>query len=116
MKTLLVPGIVLTIGVLLITLHFWYSLLNKNEPFINQSIINNIIAESAEAQEEKPINATQAATYYRALLVFIKSDFSSGLKLVHDLNKRIYGQPFRTPEDFDPRKITDDYINPIAGI
>jgi len=118
------PGIALVIGVSLITLFFWATLLktgsNKSviatEPFINQEIINQVIQSSSEVEEEKPISSTQAATYYRALLVYLKSDFTNGLKLVHDLNKRIYSKKFPIPDTFDPRTVMDNYLNPIAGI
>jgi len=113
----MLPGVVLIVGITLLTFYFWSSLINRNEGFINQDLINNIVKNSANNPiQETPIDATTAATYYRALLVFIKSDFTSGLKLVYDLNKRIYGQSSRAPDDFDPRTITDDYVNPIAGI
>jgi hypothetical protein len=113
----LLPGVVLIVGVSLLTFYFWSNLLNRKEGFINQELIDNIIQTSANnPTQETPIDSTKAATYYRALLVFIKNDFPRGLKLVHDLNTRIYGHPTRIPDDFDPRSITDNYVNPIAGI
>ena len=113
----MLPGVVLIVGISLLTFYFWSSLLNKKEGFINQDLINNIVQNSVNNPiQETPIDSTKAAIYYRALLVYIKSDFSKGLKLVHDLNKRIYGQSSRVPDDFDPRTITDNYVNPIAGI
>ena len=113
----MLPGVVLIVGISLLTLCFWYCLLNRNEGFINQDLINNIVKNSANNPiGETPIDSTKAAIYYRALLVFIKNDFNNGLRLVYDLNKRIYGQFSRPPDDFDPRTITDNYVNPIAGI
>jgi len=113
----MLPGIVLIVGISLLTFYFWFSLLNRNEGFINQDLINNIVQSSANNPiEETPIDSTKAAIYYRALLVFIKSDFTNGLKLVYDLNKRVYGKSSLVPDDFDPRTITDNYVNPIAGI
>lgn len=113
----MLPGVVLIVGITLLTFYFWSSLLQRKEGFINQDLINNIVQNSVNNPiQETPIDSTKAATYYRALLVFIKNDFPNGLKLVHDLNKRIYGQSSRVPDDFDPRKIADNYVNPIAGI
>jgi hypothetical protein len=116
MKVSWLPGVILVLGVVLITAHFWGSLLSKKEGFLNQDILQQVLQNTADEQQETPINETQAAQYYRALLVFISKDFSKGLKIVHDLNKRVYGKPFKIPDDFDPRKITDNYKNPIAGI
>jgi len=116
MKTGWLPGIVLAVGVLLITVHFWSTLLSKKEGFLNQEILKQVLQNTADEQKETPISETQAAQHYRSLLVFISHDFTNGLKLVHDLNKRVYGQAFKIPEEFDPRRITDNYKNPIAGI
>ena len=117
MKISWLPGVILVIGVMLITAHFWGSLLStKKEGFLNQDILQQVLQNTAEEQQETPINETQAAQYYRALLVFISKDFSNGLKIVHDLNKRVYGQSSGIPDNFDPRRILDNYKNPIAGI
>lgn len=104
---------VLILGVTFLTMLFWKKVFIKegfNNPILDQ------ILEVARQQEEQVITPTQAANNYRALLVFIKSNFSDGLKLVYDLNKRVYGRAERVPETFDPRQILDDYKNPIAGI
>jgi len=113
MKADWLANTVLVLGVTFLTLLFWKKLFIK-EGFNN--VILNQILEGAKEQEEKPITATQAAIYYRALLVFIKSNFADGLKIVYDLNKRVYGHAQQVPETFDPRQILDDYKNPIAGI
>ena len=113
MKTDWLAHTVLILGVTFLTILFWKRVLVK-EGF-NNAILNQIL-EGATKQEEKPITATQAAINYRALLVFISSNYADGLKLVYDLNKRIYGHTERVPETFDPRRILDDYKNPIAGI
>ena len=114
MKSDFVPGIVLCIGVTLITLFFWYNV-TKKEGFDNP-ILTQILQNTADQQEEIPMTNTQAASNYRALLVYIKNDFSNGLKLVYDLNKRVFGKTERVPDTFDPRLILDNYKNPIAGI
>jgi len=114
MKPDYIPGIVLCFGVTLITVYFWYKV-TKREGFDNP-ILTQILQTAADEQEEKPMTSTQAAANYRALLVYIKNDFSNGLKLVYDLNKRVFGKTDRVPDTFDPREILDNYKNPIAGI
>ena len=114
MKTDWIPGVVLFIGVTLLTVLFWYKV-SRKEGF-NNVVLSQILENATEQKEEKPISSTQAAIYYRALLVYISNDFSDGLKLVYDLNKRVFGKTERAPPDFDPRRILDNYKNPIAGI
>ena len=113
MKADWLANTVLLLGVTFLTVLFWKKVIVK-EGF-NNAILSQIL-EGAAKQEEKPITATQAAIYYRALLVFISSNYADGLKLVYDLNKRIYGHTERVSDTFDPRRILDDYKNPIAGI
>jgi hypothetical protein len=118
------PGTVLFIGVLLITIQFWYIVYvskNKKEGFDATSqqvslITSEILSRTAQTEKTNPPSDTEAAQYYRALLVYIQSDYGKGLRLVYDLNKRIYGKYDAVPDSFDPRKILDDYKNPIAGI
>ena len=51
-----------------------------------------------------------------ALLLYIKSDFTKGLQIVYDLNKRVYGSYKAVPDNFDPRKVMDNYKSPLTGI
>ena len=45
-----------------------------------------------------------------------KIKFTKGLQIVYDLNKRVYGKYQTVPDTFDPRKVLDDYKNPLTGI
>jgi len=117
------PGTILFIGVLLITIQFWYIIYiskTKKEGFDTSQqvslITSEILAKTAQTEKANPPSDTEAAQYYRALLLYIQSDYGKGLRLVYDLNKRIYGKYDTVPDNFDPRKILDNYINPIAGI
>jgi hypothetical protein len=108
------PGIVLVIGVILITVHFYHMIsVSKEEGFTS---IEDAISTARNSQTDKPPTADQMASIYKSLLLYIKSDFSKGLLYVNDLNKRIYGKSDRVGDDFDPRKLLDDYKNPITGL
>jgi hypothetical protein len=107
------PNIVLIIGVISITFYFFYKIRQSNaDGFID---ITSAISIAKESQKDKPPSNEEMANYYKMLLLYIKSDFSKGLLYVYDLNKRIYGKADRVPEEFDPRKILDDYKNPVTG-
>jgi hypothetical protein len=112
------PGVVLVLGICLITANFWYHK-NIREGYDNNDvnlITYSILKKAAEPEEEKPPTDIQVAQNYRALLLFIKSDFTKGLQIVYDLNKRVYGKYQAVPDSFDPRKVLDDYKNPLTGI
>lgn len=108
------PGVVLVLGVIIITIHFFHMLaVSKNEGFID---IDNAISLAKASQTDKPPTDDQMASTYKSFLLYIKSDFSKGLKYVYDLNKKIYGKSERVSDDFDPRKMLDDYKNPVTGL
>lgn len=112
------PGAVLVLGICLITANFWYHKMAK-EGFENDNvnlITYQILKDTADKQEEKPPTDIQVAQYYRGLLMYIKSDFTKGLQIVYDLNKRVYGSYKAVPDTFDPRKVMDDYKNPLTGL
>ena len=114
------PGVLLAIIVLVLTIHFWYLLYRSKarEGFDNSQMaaIANQIVGSANLSPENPPSDTEAAKIYHSLLLYIKNDYTKGLKFVYDLNTRIYGQAERIPGDFDPRKILDNYVNPLTGM
>ena len=112
------PGAVLVLGICLITANFWYHKQAK-EGFENENvnlITYQILKDVASKDEEKPPTDTQVVQNYRALLLYIKSDFTKGLQIVYDLNKRVYGSYKAVPDNFDPRKVMDNYKSPLTGI
>jgi hypothetical protein len=117
------PSAVLFIGVTLLTVNLWITLYKAkmigHEGFVSaevQRITSEIISDATKDPEEKPPTDLQAAQAYRSLLLYIKSDFTKGLLFVYDMNKRIYGRAATVPDSFDPRKVMDDYKNPLTGL
>lgn len=108
------PSIILIIGVILITAHFFHVLLKTNHEGFTS--IDEAISVAKNSQNDKIPTNDEMAKYYKMMLLYIKSDFSKGLLYVYDLNKRIYGKTEKVPDDFDPRKLLDDYKNPITGL
>lgn len=100
----------------LMTAAFWFYSTRK-EGFDNtQAIVDSVIGSTAEAtQQDKPPTDTEAANHYKALLVYISTDFPKGLRIVYDLNKRVYGSAKKVPDDFDPRDVIKNFKNPISG-
>lgn len=111
------PSVVLLLGIALLSANFWYHKTSKEGFNEDVNLVTyNLLKKVNEPEEEKPPTDTEAAIYYRALLLYIKSDFTKGLSFVYDLNKRIYGRHTVAPNSFDPRKVLDDYKNPLTGI
>jgi len=106
------PNIILVLGVIFITLYFYHRLSN-NEGFID---IDNAIKIAKNSTKETPPTDDQMAGFYKSFLLYIKGDFSKGLPYVYDLNKRVYGTYSSVNDDFDPRKLLDNYKNPITGL
>jgi hypothetical protein len=96
------------------TLYLWHTA-TKKEGFNNtDAIIDNVLGSVAESTKvEKPPTSIEAANHYKAILTYISTDFSNGLRLVYDLNKRIYGKVNNVPDDFDPRDVMKNYKNPL---
>ena len=108
------PSIVLVLGVIAITMNFFFLLSkNNNEGFINVDVA---IAEAKKSMEDNPPTNDQMAGIYKSFLLYIKSNSSNGLAYVQDLNQRVYGQKTNVSDDFDPRRILDNYKNPITGL
>ena len=108
------PRIVLVLGVIIITIYFFYMLSKSNEEgFIN---IDDAISEAKNTMKDSPPTDDQMAGIYKSFLLYIKNDFSKGLTYVHDLNKRIYGRTESVDDKFDPRKLLDNYKNPLTGL
>ena len=100
------------------TANLWYVIISSRrckEGFAGNpaQALNSLI--SAAGEEEKPPSETEAVNIYRQLLLFIKSDYTKGIKIVYDMNNRIYRKYDKIPDDFDPRKVLDNWKNPITG-
>jgi len=109
------PSLVLCIGVLLISINFWYLVYMpqkyKEEGFdSNQYTITNLI------NSEKLPTDDEVAIAYRTVLVYMKSNTLKSLKIIADFTTRVYGNSIPVPDSFDPRTIMDNYRNPITGI
>ena len=74
-----------------------------------------MLKKNKTADNEEIPNNNEIVSLYRKLLIYIKNDYSNGLKLVYDLNTRIYGSSTRVPSTFDPRLIMDNWVNPLTG-
>lgn len=115
------PGAVLALGVLLMTINLWYMVYSTHckEGFANEQIATltgQVLGMAEKAEKENPPSDTEVVGMYRAILIYIQSDYAKGLKLVYDMNRRIYGRYDKVPDNFDPRKILNNYVNPITGI
>jgi len=127
---------VLVAVVLLLTINFWYmfyrSYSKAREGFADSgmsgmsgsssssnqlaNIANQVLGSSATLAPETPPTDTEAAQLYYKLLLYIKGNYGNGLKFVYDLNRRIYGSATKIPDDFDPRTVLNNYVNPLTGI
>lgn len=117
---------VLVVVVLLLTINFWYmfyrSYSKAREGFADSSssqlasLANQVLGSTATLAPETPPTDTEAAQLYYKLLLYIKTDYGKGLKFVYDLNTRIYGSATKMPDNFDPRTLLDNYVNPLTGI
>lgn len=107
------PKVVLFIGILLISLNFWYLVYipKKKEGFDT-----NILSNAFVVKPEKPPTDTEVAIAYRTVLVYIKHNTLNGLKIINDFSKRVYGSSNPVPDSFDPRTIMDNFINPVTGM
>jgi hypothetical protein len=126
------PEAVMFVGVGLITLYFWSSIYNSriahlknkgHEGFLDSGvtqqvglITSEILTGNAKAEKEVPPTDQEMALAYRKMLVYISNNFSKGLVMVYDLNDRVYGRHDKVPDNFDPRKLMDNFKNPITGI
>ena len=109
------PNLVLFVGILLISINFWYLVYMpqkyRDEGFDStENIISNII------NSEKPPTDVDAAIAYRTLLVYMKSNTLKSLNIIADFTNRVYGAPMSVPDSFDPRTIMDNYRSPITGM
>lgn len=105
------PGVVLCIGVLAMTINLWYLLYKSRCPIKTEGFISI----PSDGLEETAPSDKDIAGIYRQLMLYVKSDYAKGLKIVYDMNKRIYGKYDKVPDDFDPRRIMDNWNNPLAS-
>jgi len=118
------PNVVLFIGVILLSLNFWYIMLvpekKRREGFDTSQVANltNQLVSSAltVTTTEKVPTDNEGAQAYRTVLLYIKSNTLKGLKVINDLNTRVYGSAPPVPDSFDPRTIMDGFVNPITGM
>lgn len=106
------PGVVLAVGLLLITINFWYILL---VPQRNKRSVEGFVGDMISGNTDSPTEA-EAAQQYRSLLVYIKNNTLKGIKIINDFHMRVYGNTEPIPDSFDPRRILDNFINPITGM
>lgn len=105
------PILVLTIGLLLITINFWYLVLvPQRQKKRVETFVNDLVASTDSPSE------AEAAQLYRSLLVYIKNNTLKGIKVINDFHKRVYGKTEPIPDSFDPRNILDNFVNPITGM
>ena len=127
----LVHATVLVVVVLLLTVNFWYmfyrSYTKAREGFADSSssssssnqlasLANQVLGSTDTLAPETPPTDTEAAQLYYKLLLYIKTNYGNGLKIVYDLNMRIYGSASKMPDNFDPRTVLNNYVNPLTGI
>jgi len=118
------PSVVLCIGILMISINFWYLVYvpNKyklegfNSPDI-QNLSNDIISNAfSAAGTEKVPSDTEAAQNYRNVIIYMKNNTMKGIKIIDDINKRVYGHTTPVPDTYDPRNLLDNFVNPITGM
>ena len=117
------PGLVLFIGVMLISINFWYVVYipqkYKKEGFDTQQSdhINNIVTSIITTSSNEGVPSdSDAAQSYRTVLLYMKGNTLKGLKIINDFNTRVYGQSLAVPDTYDPRNLLDGFINPITGM
>ena len=109
-------SLIIIVFITLMTASFWYKTTKKEGFNSTDSIIDGVLGSVAESTKiEKPPTEIEVANHYKAILSYISSDFSKGLLLVYDLNKRIYGKSEKVPNDFDPREVIKNYKNPLMS-
>jgi len=116
MNSKILSSILIVLFIILMTAMFWYYT-NQVEGFddsqkLLESVVNTA-TESAE-QPDTPPSDVEVVNYYKALLTYISSDHSKGLRIVYDLNNRIYGSAQKVPDNFDPREVIKGFKNPLA--
>jgi hypothetical protein len=116
MESKILPSILVIAAITLMTAVFWYYATNK-EGFDNtQALIDGVIGNTIEqTKKDTPPTDIEVANHYKALLVYISTNAPKGLKMVYDLNKRVYGSVSKVPDDFDPRDVIKNYKNPMLG-
>jgi hypothetical protein len=83
------------------------------EHFENSKILDDeTIAKLQKANEPVP-TSEEAVAAHQTLLRYMKNDFKYGMLFAQDFGKRFFGDnlPFRN--DFDPRKLMDNYRSPL---
>uniref|UniRef100_A0A6C0DT62 Uncharacterized protein n=1 Tax=viral metagenome TaxID=1070528 RepID=A0A6C0DT62_9ZZZZ len=114
-----VPAAVLVVCVLLLTINFWYRFYRSHEGFENSQLANladQVLGSASVIAPEIPPSDSEMAKNYYNFLLYIKTDYPKGLKFVYDLNTRIYGSATKMPDNFDPRTVLNNYVNPLTGI
>lgn len=99
------------------TAMFWYYT-KQVEGFDNsQKFLENVVDTVTETTEQpdKPPSDVEVVNYYKALLTYISTDHAKGLRIVYDLNNRVYGSAEKVPDNFDPREVIKDFKNPLAA-
>jgi len=98
------PGVVLCIGILMISINFWYIV------YVPQKYKK----EGFDSNEK--VSDTDAAHAYRTLLTYMKGNTQKTLKIIADFTNRVYGSSLPVLDSFDPRQIMDNFVNPITGM
>jgi hypothetical protein len=112
MKVAELVGLLLFTITIVLSYYFWSSrwyAAAQHEGFTNLSAYVDKLA-AANTQNPTP---EEAAVAYRTVLQFIGADFNNGIKLVADFSERFYGKDISLRADLDPRRILDNYTNPL---
>jgi hypothetical protein len=116
MESRILTSIIVIAAISLMTGIFWYCATNKEGFDGTQALIDGVIGSTlAETQKDKPPTDTEVVNHYKAILVYISTNAPKGLKIVYDLNNRVYGKVTKVQDDFDPRDVMKNYKNPISG-
>ena len=112
-----VPSVVLFIGILLISINFWYLVYipqkYKEEGFDSAQ---NAVSNAINIVTNNSPTDTDAAIAYRTVLVYMKNNTLKSLKIIADFTNRVYGNPIAVPDTFDPRNIMNNFVNPLTGM
>lgn len=79
-------------------------------PGITQADIDKLVA----ANEPQP-SADDAEKAYKTLLLYIRNDFSNGVKYVLDFGQRFFGPNTKVRHDLDSRTLMDNYRSPTQA-
>ena len=123
MKTATLISIGVFTILLVLTVYGWMDRIRGSNAAIKEGfegdgppISDETLKKVMELNEAKPSD-DEATRAHRTLLLFIKNDFSKGVKFLEDINKRFYDGPSpRFRKDLNLSELTNNYSSPLQVV